>query len=52
VRDTAGFDDVPEQVEVRKIEAHGATFLFCEGRLRRKHFATAYFRVQASPIMK
>jgi hypothetical protein len=35
-----------------KSKRMGATFLFYEGRLRRKYIATGYFQVQASPIMK
>jgi hypothetical protein len=40
VGDTPGLDDVPEQVEVGKIEPHwGTSFLFYEGRLHIKHIA-------------
>jgi hypothetical protein len=46
------FDDVPEQIEVGKIEPHGTSFLFYEGRLRKKHIATGNLGVQASRTMK
>jgi hypothetical protein len=46
--DASGFDNVPEQVEVGKIEAQGASFLFCEGRLRTTHIAMGNRQVQAS----
>jgi hypothetical protein len=49
----AGLNDVPEEIEIREIEPHERlTFLFYEGRLRKRHIATPDFRVQASQIMK
>ena len=44
----SGFDNVPEQVEVGKIEAQGTSFLFGERRLRRTHIAMGNRQVQAS----
>jgi hypothetical protein len=49
----AGLNDVPEEIEIREIEPHEKlTFLFYEGRLRKRHIAPPDFRVQASQIMK
>src|SRR4029078_2402234 len=39
MRNATGFDDVPEQVEVRKIEAHGGGYLLI---LRRQATQKAY----------
>jgi hypothetical protein len=44
MRDAARLDDVPEQVEIGKIEPRDkASFLFYEGRLHKKHIAIGIF---------
>jgi hypothetical protein len=47
-----GFDDVPEEIEIREIEPHWTTFLFYEGRLHKRHIETNNLQVQASRTMK
>src|SRR6185503_14145064 len=52
VGDAPSLNDMPEQVEVGKIEPHSWTsFLFCEGRLHIKHIAMGSLWVQASRNM-
>ena len=48
VRDTAGFDDVPEQTEVRQIESHDAAFAKDEVRLIIMAIAYAYINDNVS----
>ena len=52
--DAARLDDVAEKIEVGEVEAHKgqATFLFCEGRLRKTQIAPSELEAQASFSLK